>query len=180
MKVGVFAFLISFNWASAERTIRVRNSCDKAGWVIVTDGFGSTHPDLSSYRVDANNGTADFVWSEVPPDGSDVVWSGNLALCLNGTCVSTLSEDECDAGKCTIAEGGPLSRAEFTLLTSVDYYDLSIINGVNVPMSITPMMLGESSSSLRSPPKESDDDDPYWCVNGDMGKCGLYVVTSCQ
>ncbi len=54
----------------------------------------------------------------------------------------------CSAGRCSVAEGGPVNLAEFTLARAgADFYDVSIINGVNVPMAMEPMTPPHTSTS---------------------------------
>lgn len=82
------------------------------------------------------------------PGPVTAVWSGNVAG--RTTCTSS-TPGSCDTGYCgsttTAANGNcapgvgfqvPVSLMEMTLQPSGDSYDLSVINGINVPMSMTP------------------------------------------
>ncbi len=92
-------------------------------------------------------------------DSNAIVISGNIAFCRQGACSGTASV--CNAGRCAIADGGPINLAEFTLSRAgADFYDVSIINGVNVPMAMGPL----------SPPSTST--SPYNC-----GSAGATVET---
>ncbi|CAN0382645.1 unnamed protein product, partial [Ascophyllum nodosum] len=103
-----------------------------------------------------------------------VRWSGNLWGATG--CETTVG---CETATCLMNEGypdgycppstgptGPVTKAEFTLASScrtmhfdsVDYYDVSAIDGVNLPMEMKP--------DPESSPQERDDDcKPHWCSN---------------
>ncbi|KAH0850743.1 hypothetical protein HID58_091186, partial [Brassica napus] len=72
-----------------------------------------------------------------------VGWSGRIwgrtgcnfdktgtGTCETGSCGSTL--------KCSASGKPPASLAEFTL-AALDFYDVSLVDGFNLPMSVTPM-----------------------------------------
>eukprot|EP00026_Physarum_polycephalum_P007727 Phypoly_transcript_07792.p1 GENE.Phypoly_transcript_07792~~Phypoly_transcript_07792.p1 ORF type:complete len:460 (+),score=50.64 Phypoly_transcript_07792:153-1532(+) len=66
-------------------------------------------------------------------------WNGNFAFCLRGTACSK-TEQACDSSGCS--SSGPANLVEFNLLKKIssggpDFYDISNIFGVNVPVSIT-------------------------------------------
>jgi hypothetical protein len=147
--VALFVPFSHVQGAENERVITLKNSCRKDGWIIVTDGYGSEHENLDTYFLSANS-SVDFHW---PAPFNNVVWSGNFGICLNGTCEASSSKS-CDDGGCFVAANGPMSRAEFTIATGSDFYDISIINGINVPMSITPYGV-----------LSSNEEDAYWCGN---------------
>lgn len=76
---------------------------------------------------------------------SDVRWSGTIwgstgcdkiDGCLTGVCYSPTTDYICPA---YVGPGGPTTKAEFTLSdTYKDYYDVSAIDGTNLPMVIEP------------------------------------------
>ena len=76
---------------------------------------------------------------------SDVRFSGTIWAstgcdkidgCLTGVCYSPSTDYICPA---YVGPGGPTTKAEFTLSDSYkDYYDVSAIDGVNLPMMIEP------------------------------------------
>lgn len=78
--------------------------------------------------------------------GLQYVWSGNVAARTGSTCATgTCETADCASGggdnACPVGRGfdQPASLAEFTLLRdSIDSYDISILNGTNVPVQITP------------------------------------------
>ncbi|CAN0051618.1 unnamed protein product [Scytosiphon promiscuus] len=94
-----------------------------------------------------------------------VRWSGNMWAatgCQNTVgceTASCLRNPGYPDGYCPPSTGptGPVTKAEFTLVdTGVDYYDITSIDGVNLPMEMIPDEL--------STPLEREE-DPYWCSN---------------
>ncbi|MEM7430023.1 MAG: thaumatin family protein, partial [Pseudomonadota bacterium] len=68
----------------------------------------------------------------------------------------------CPTGGCAANTGptGPVTLAEFTLQNNAqDYYDVSVINGINVPMSMAPTAVTGVSSVYAPSGNEGD----YWC-----------------
>ena len=139
----------------ANRTIRLVNNCAAPGFVTITDGFGSSHPAPSggSYLLPAGAVT-ELVW--LPPFASDDVWSGNIGMCANGTggvggtgpATCAGSQVDCAAGRCGMADGGPQTRAEFTLSAGAgsDFYDVTVINGASIATAIVPSQGGGNAS----------------------------------
>lgn len=89
----------------------------------------------------------DYTTGHSPIDGFQV-WSGNFsgrtycdsngANCKTADCAATSTPL---TGTCTTGPTGPATLAEFTLLTTQpDSYDVSVINGLNLAMSITPSL----------------------------------------
>ncbi|CAN0062870.1 unnamed protein product, partial [Laminaria digitata] len=76
---------------------------------------------------------------------SETRWSGTVwgstdcdivQGCATGVCVSPATNHICPA---YVGPGGPTTKAEFTLSNvGNDYYDISMIDGVNLPMMIEP------------------------------------------
>lgn len=76
------------------------------------------------------------------PAGQPFVWSGNIAGrtgCTSGGCETA----DCGGGTGSCAVGvsfsPPVLQSEPTFQTNVDNYDISSINGLNIPMSIEPV-----------------------------------------
>ena len=91
-------------------------------------------------------------------NGHDVHWSGNLGFCQRGTCgpfPADETEGQCEGvgGGCGVY-AGPANVVEWTWSkTGTDYYDVSNIAGVNVPLSFGP-------APPTPPPSPSS---PYTC-----------------
>lgn len=79
------------------------------------------------------------------PTEGDTRWSGTIwgstgcddvPGCATGVCYTPYSDFVCPA---YVGPGGPTTKAEFTLSDGgKDYYDVSLIDGVNLPMMIEP------------------------------------------
>ena len=102
----------------------------------------------------ASGATATFVLSTPPVGG--IKWSGNVYAsthcaangtgCQTAQCITSVN-GKTVVGACPngTGPGGPTTLAEFTLIEGgVDFYDVSSINGVNVPVSLGP--IGESAN----------------------------------
>lgn len=79
------------------------------------------------------------------------------------------SASVCDSQGC--ATTGPYALAEFDLSnTGVDFYDVSIIAGVAVPVSITPQIVDSTNSN----------GNPYTCGNPGKKKNSNAPIISCN
>lgn len=95
------------------------------------------------YQLSANGGTNTAIVTDY---GLPFVWSGNLAArtgttCGTGTCDTADCQSNGGNNACPVGQGfaQPATLAELTLLrNSVDSYDVSIINGMNVGVQIQP------------------------------------------
>lgn len=90
------------------------------------------------------------------PAYNNIRWSGNVYAggqcsfetnsCKTGVC-ATSENGHTIVGPCPFGVGpvGPTTLAEFTLLEKgVDAYDISIINGMNIPISMEPIAAAEA------------------------------------
>lgn len=109
----------------------------------------------------ASSATITVDVSSTTPNG--VVGSGNffaqLSCDVNGNCLS-------DGDM-----GAPATRIEYTLTNGNDFYDVSYINGMNVPAVMTPV----ASTSLAYDPK-----DPYRCMAAGGDAQTLQAIASFQ
>ncbi|XP_031112327.1 pathogenesis-related thaumatin-like protein 3.5 [Ipomoea triloba] len=114
----------------------LKNRCNVTIWPGIQSGAG--HPVLmkgglvleagQSERIDAPAGWSGRIW---PRSGCAFDKSTGRGSCGTGDCGGTL---QCDGA------GGapPASLAEFTLDSPLDFYDVSLVDGFNVPVSIFP------------------------------------------
>ena len=109
-------------------------------------------------------------------NGFDIHWSGNLAFCERGTCGPFPAEETelwCDGEGCGVY-GGPGNLVEFTWSkTGTDYYDVSNIAGVNVPLTFGPAL-----STPTTPSSSSSSSSPYSC--GTPGATSGFYPSSWQ
>ena len=140
-------FVIVLNgilFLTESRKFTIVNKCSQTVWYGFLSGSGSAaiSPDNGSYELAPNGGIS----TATIPNGG---WSGVIAgrtNCTDSGCVTA----DCGGGKGACAHGfqPPATQAEFTVVPNgVDFYDVEVINGVNLPVSITP-----SVSSVESAP----------------------------
>lgn len=103
-------------------------------------------PANGNYELEAKTGTNVVVLTErvySPTPQQPIVWSGAIAGrtgCSSGTC-ETADCGGGGTGACSVGVGfnQPAMQIEPTLQTNTDNYDITSINGLNVPASIEPV-----------------------------------------
>lgn len=108
----------------------------------------------------ANTGT-DYV--TIPANNiGGIQWSGNISAmlgCTNGTnCTQAICGNN-GVGNCAVGVGfnQPATQAEITMLTnSADNYDLEVINGFHIPISMQPYYYIDSSNPNNNIPATAD------------------------
>ncbi|KAH0826541.1 thaumatin [Lanmaoa asiatica] len=139
MKLTLISSLALVSGALAQRTLIVYNGCPFTVWPAMFTGTGT----LPSYPTGWEAAAYTSVTFQVPSDWTagriwgrrDCDFSVNPGpnSCIDGGCNGGL---ECD----TVGGTGvpPASLAEFTLgAGAVDYYDVSLVDGYNLPLAIT-------------------------------------------
>ncbi|KAK3023996.1 hypothetical protein RJ639_044153, partial [Escallonia herrerae] len=114
----------------------LQNKCEKTIWPGILSGSG--HPLLMNGGLELKSGDSINITA---PDG----WSGRFWGC------DRCSFDQSGKGNCTTGDCGgvlhcagaggtpPASLAKFTLGTTLpDFYDVSLVDGYNIPLSIVP------------------------------------------
>jgi|GEM_PF-2929104 len=141
----LFASLILSSGVASARTFSFVNNCNYPVWFGFSSGGNSPAPANNNYQLTANGGTNQVT---IPANG----WSGVIAgrtNCVNGSCDTA----DCGggAGACVHGFSQPATQAEFTLNpTGTDFYDVEVINGFNIPISITPSATSQANN-------------PYFC-----------------
>lgn len=162
-----------------------KNPAPTDGNFVITKNGGTATVYLTEYSYTY---TPPAIPSNPNPGSVTAVWSGNVSgrsgctsttpgSCETAYCGSTSTQAN---GNCAPGVGFqvPASLIEMTLEPSTDSYDLSVINGLNVPMSMTPAS-GTTSST-----------NPYTCGSpglttsqgsggtGTLGGCGWGLGTT--
>ena len=116
------------------------------------------------------------------PDLNPATWSGNFwgatgcnrtEACETGICFYGPNDPR--NGYCTAYQGpkGPVTAAEFTFQSNMDFYDVTTIGGVNVPVEMKPTGMtpatGMSGSSAY-----------YWCGNAGGIMAGNTNLSDCS
>lgn len=104
-----------------------------------------TLPEEENGNVDRELGPGEYARFNLHSTSVDTRWSGTIWAstgcdavdgCATGVCYSPDTNYICPA---YVGPGGPTTKAEFTLSNGgKDYYDVSLIDGVNLPMMIEP------------------------------------------
>ncbi|THH00308.1 hypothetical protein EW026_g2219 [Hermanssonia centrifuga] len=138
MKISALVALAVSSCATA-RTITVYNGCPFTIWPATFTGVGATPDFATGWEADAytsvsfsvpDNWQAGRIWARRDCNFDD---PNPATQCLDGGCNGGL---ECDP---TTGTGiPPATLAEFTLQGSgfVDYFDISMVDGYNLPMRI--------------------------------------------
>lgn len=120
-------------------TFTFHNSCPYTVWPATLTG-GGPRPQLSTTGFELTSGASKTI--TVPNPWSGRVW-GRTLCSTDASGRFTCQTADCGSGKvsCDGAGGAtPASLAELTLAAGGgrDFYDISLVDGFNVPMSLTP------------------------------------------
>ncbi|CAH8358430.1 unnamed protein product [Eruca vesicaria subsp. sativa] len=141
VRIASFLFVIIFliNGGSST-TFTVVNQCNNTVWPGLLSGASKTAP-LPTTGFSLNSSESRVI--SIPAFWSGRIWARTLCnqnattgkfTCVTGDCGS--SQIECSGA------GGipPATLAEFTLngAGNLDFYDVSLVDGYNVPMTIVP------------------------------------------
>lgn len=132
--VAVLIFMILYSGAKLSESARIftiTNDCKETIWPAITPGenFGGGGFPLKpgqSIVFTAPVGWSGRIWGRT---GCNFDKTGT-GSCQTGRCGTTL--------KCGASGEPPATLAEFTLAT-LDFYDVSLVDGFNLPMAVTPI-----------------------------------------
>lgn len=126
------------------------STCNSANGLCYWDlpTYASGDPDAKNMKVNAGK-SAVFQVANAPKNNGGVVWSGGLVgrtgctldekgvlHCATGDCPNVNPDGSCPNG---VGPKPPATQAEFTLqFNAQDYYDVEIIDGFNIPVSMSP------------------------------------------
>lgn len=129
----IFAALAS----SHARTFNFMNNCQQTIWVGAVPNTGKELPRNGGFQLDA--GQQDSV--DTADDWGGRFW-GRTGCTFDANGNGQCATGDCGAKLECAGAGGipPVSLAEFTLLGDQgnDFFDISLVDGFNLPMSITP------------------------------------------
>ncbi|GAA5976355.1 hypothetical protein JCM5350_001430 [Sporobolomyces pararoseus] len=160
--------------AEQHRTFTVKNNCKSTVWPAIFTSSG-TAPSFSTGWKAKKNSQVKFKVSE---NWSGRIWARTGCKFKKGETLPTSCETGgCNGGlKCDKSSGTgvpPATLAEFTLTPTQDWYDISNVDGSNLPISIT------NNKNCPSPACKRDLNN---CVVSKFNKNGTQVVgclTSC-
>lgn len=130
--------LLHFNLGAYSATFTVVNKCSYTVWPGILSGSGTPELDTSGFALQPGESRT----LPVPTSWSGRLWgrthcsqdANGTFSCVTGDCGS--SNMEC-AGR---GAAPPATLAEFTLngADGLDFYDVSLVDGYNLPMAIVP------------------------------------------
>ncbi|HSW93637.1 MAG TPA: thaumatin family protein [Gammaproteobacteria bacterium] len=154
--VNQCAYPVSFNFAggSAENPKTKSVFCQTNNDCVTGSSCASVAPDRkicfwtnptpADHRYELKTNESNRVIIPAYDNGTDTIWSGAVAgqtNCQNGVCETADCERNPNGnGACAPGHGfaQPATQAEFTLSRATDFYDVEVINGINIPMSMAP------------------------------------------
>ena len=118
-------------YSESARVFTIINNCKETIWPGVTPGENFNGGGFSLKPSESKIFTAPVSWSGRiwGRTGCNFDRNGN-GTCQTGSCGTTL--------KCSASGKPPASLAEFTL-TAQDFYDVSLVDGFNLPIVVTPI-----------------------------------------
>ncbi|XP_027091119.1 pathogenesis-related thaumatin-like protein 3.5 [Coffea arabica] len=129
----ILMFLLSVGpkYSESARVFTIINNCKETIWPGVTPGENFNGGGFSLKPSESKIFTAPVSWSGRiwGRTGCNFDRNGN-GTCQTGSCGTTL--------KCSASGKPPASLAEFTL-TAQDFYDVSLVDGFNLPIVVTPI-----------------------------------------
>jgi hypothetical protein len=146
------------------------SSCTKTG-NISQCFWDNPKPTDGNYKLAPLGGTNSV---SITNYNTSAVWSGAVAGRTNcsadGSCQTADCGSDGSTG-CKPSQGfsQPATQAEFTLLQNgVDFYDVEVINGINIPISMSPQ---QNTSSANA---------PYFCGSPGAGIASSASVGGCS
>ncbi|XP_004149961.1 pathogenesis-related thaumatin-like protein 3.5 [Cucumis sativus] len=128
--IFVFIFFTRPRVLESTRTFTIVNTCKDTIWPAITPGGNVTGGGFSLKRGESAVYTIPDSWTGRiwARTGCDFDKDGN-GKCRTGSCGEVLN--------CTGPGSRPATLADFTL-GSIDYYDVSVVDGFNLPIAIQP------------------------------------------
>ncbi|KAG8378305.1 hypothetical protein BUALT_Bualt08G0123600 [Buddleja alternifolia] len=127
----VLLLITGAEFSESARVFTIINNCKETIWPAITPGENFDGGGFALRPGETRVMTAPVAWSGRiwGRTGCNFDSSGN-GSCQTGSCGSSL--------KCSASGKPPASLAEFTL-ASPDFYDVSLVDGFNLPMVVTPI-----------------------------------------
>ncbi|KAJ1406043.1 Thaumatin, conserved site [Sesbania bispinosa] len=162
MKTLFFSLIaLCFTTSALAARFDITNRCGYTVWPAGLPGGGRRLNPGETWPLNVAAGTqAGRIWGRT---GCNFDGSGR-GSCQTGDCGGALS--------CTLSGRPPTTLAEFTLNggNNLDYYDISVIDGFNVPMEFSPTSNG-CTRSLRCPADKCPDAYLYPSDNTKTHSC---------
>ncbi|KAE8650002.1 pathogenesis-related thaumatin-like protein 3.5 [Cucumis sativus] len=135
--VSLFLFFPFISGVNSS-TFTILNQCDYTVWPGVLSGAGTSQLSTTGFVLEKGQSNA----ITMPPGWSGRIW-GRTYCSQDATGRFSCATADCGSGIVECNGAGatpPATLAEFTLngASGLDFYDVSLVDGYNVPMLITP------------------------------------------
>ncbi|CAN0918741.1 Thaumatin-like protein 1 [Linum grandiflorum] len=140
MALFLFLFILSLLIShSSAATFTIANNCNYPIWPGILSSAGTDQLSTTGFLLQPSQSSA----LTFPPAWSGRLWARTLCTTDPTTNKFTCLTGDCGSGSLECSGGGaspPATLAEFTLngAESKDFYDVSLVDGYNLPMLITP------------------------------------------
>ncbi|XP_066356743.1 thaumatin-like pathogenesis-related protein 4 [Miscanthus floridulus] len=125
MSSVLFLLVATFAASASAATFTVKNNCSSTVWpAAIPVGGGTQLEPGQTWTVDVLPGTTGRFWGRT---GCSFV--GGSGHCNTGDCAGALN--------CTVSGQPPTTLAEFSIGGTEDFYDISVIDGYNLPMAFS-------------------------------------------
>ncbi|XP_040377449.1 thaumatin-like protein 1b [Oryza brachyantha] len=136
--VSILVVLFASVRDAASKSFAITNSCEYTVWPGILSSAGSAGMDSTGFALAPGESRT----MSVPTGWSGRLW-GRTLCSADGTGKFTCVTGDCGSGRQDCAGGGaapPATLAEFTMDGSggMDFYDVSLVDGYNLPMLVAP------------------------------------------
>eukprot|EP00250_Pteridium_aquilinum_P018970 c24243_g1_i1 orf=197-2134(+) len=146
---STFISLCSFSVLVSGATFTLVNRCSYIVWPAIYTVSGGSLGSLTPFGISPDNNNS----VEVPSPWNGRFWgrtgcsfnSSDEFVCDNGNCGGLNNSIECKNDGTNL----PVTLAEFLLgaVNNLSYYNLSVVGGFNLPLTISPTMLASKNAS---------------------------------
>ncbi|KAG0491585.1 hypothetical protein HPP92_004628 [Vanilla planifolia] len=145
--VGFLALLSFFSCAICA-TFTIINNCGYTVWPGVLSGAGTAALATSGFSLESGQSLA----VHVPSSWSGRFWGRTHCSTDPSTGIFTCDTGDCGSGRLDCSGSGPAppaTLAEFTLNGSggMDFFDVSLVDGYNLPVLVAPQNLGNGGGN---------------------------------
>lgn len=146
----IFSLLsLSQLFAGEAATFTIINSCDYTVWPGILSNAGVSQLTTTGFSLQKGESRP----INIPSGWAGRFWGRTLCLTDTSTGKFTCQTGDCGSGKMDCSGSGatpPATLAEFTLdgASGMDFYDISLVDGYNLPLSVTPRGGGGPNCSI--------------------------------
>ncbi|EOY07992.1 Thaumatin-like protein 1a [Theobroma cacao] len=165
--IFAFALAIFFFYGAQSATFTFTNNCPYTVWPATLTGAG---PQLSSTGFELASKASSTL--NVPAPWTGRFWARTQCANTNGKFECATAD--CGSGQVTCNGAGAIPQAsliEFTLAANSgqDFYDVSLVDGFNLPLSVTPQGGSDGCSAASCPANVNAACPPELQVKGSDG-----------